>query len=197
MPDSPIIDIGGLLIAQDDKRWRTKLLGRSSETTIGAAGCVVTAVAIAERALGHRAGSTPVDVMERGLRRPGVWAPGAAGAHVPELVRAQGLTVGADLDGPGKVAHTKDLKALILECLQAKGVALVCVDHDKDKPGGDEIGDHWGTIVEVDVANDVAAMVDPATCDVEPLIWRTLSGAVTWGKAQKTYRATRAITVFR
>lgn len=193
-----MIDVGGLVLWQGErKRWGPKLLGRSATVTFAQAGCVVTAVAIAERALGHRAGSTPTDVNARGLARPGVFAAGSAGANVPELIRAQGLTVGADLDGPGKVADTKSLKVAILEAVKAGGVAIVCVDHDRDKPGGDEIGDHWGTIVDVDVENDVAALVDPATGDIEPLVWRTLSAPVMWGNVVKPYVATRAITVFR
>jgi hypothetical protein len=184
-------------LCQSDPQWAGILLGRSPTVSIGEQGCAVTAVAIADRALGSRAGATPPEVCRRGRARSGVWAPGKAGAVMTELIRAQGLVVGVDFDGPGKVAGTKTLKAAIYECVRDGGVAVVCVDHDKGKPNGDDIGDHWGTITAIDLAGDTATLIDPATGQEVQIVWRTLVGVTEWSGKPKTLTVTRAITVFR
>ena len=160
----------------------------------GAVGCVVTALAQTRRALGERAGAMPLDVQAAGLRRPGVWAPGSSGANVPELVRAQGLTVGADLDGPGKVADVPRLREAIEDCLHHGGVALVAVDHDRTR-GGDDIADHWCSAHRLEVGR--LWMADPATARVESVDWETLSGPVMWGRKQRVYQVVRVVTVYR
>jgi len=182
------------VLRQSDGRWAKRLLGRSSSTTIGSSGCTVTAVAQALRVLGVRAGATPLDVQAHGVNRPGVWAEGAAGAVVSELARAQRLTVGEDT-GAGHVAPVQPLRALILSCLDSGGVALVCVDHDHNAPGGDDIGDHWVLAIGADA--DSLWVADPATGEVETLQLRTLTGPVLWGKRAKVYSVVRAVTLFR
>ena len=157
-------------------------------------GCVVTSVAQARRILGERAGAMPLDVQAAGLSRLGVWSPGASGCNVAELVRAQGLEVGADLDGPGKVADVARLREAIDDCLRRGGVALVAVDQDSTR-GGDAIADHWGCAYRVEV--DRLWMTDPATARVESLDWQTLAGPVRWGRVARPYQVVRVITVFR
>ena len=168
-------------------------VGRGSET-FGNVGCTVTSVAQARRILGERAGALPLDVQAAGLLRDGVWDPGASGANVPELVRAQGLTVGVDADGPGKVAPVDRLRVIIEDCLRRGGVALVAVDHDSTR-GGDAIADHWGCAYRVEVER--LWMTDPATARVESLDWETLAGPVKWGRKVRPYRVVRVVTVYR
>ena len=184
------------VLRQGDPRWSKRTLGNSATVTIASAGCVITSVAMACRVLGVRAGATPLDVMARGIQRPGVWAKGAAGCVVPELVRAQsGLEVGEDLPGAGAAAPTQPLRKLILEALDKGGVALVCVDTDRDA-GGDVTGEHWCLATEAD--GDTLWLADPATGKIESLMLRTLSGSVRWGaRTTKAYSVVRAISVFR
>jgi hypothetical protein len=136
----------------------------------------------------------PLDVQAAGLARLGVWAPGASGANVPELVRAQGLTVGEDADGPGRVVPVDRLRVILEDCLRRGGVALVAVDHDSTR-GGDAIADHWGCAYRVEVGR--LWMTDPATARVESLDWETLAGPVRWGRVSRPYQVVRVITVFR
>ena len=183
------------ILRQGDPRWGKRTIGRSASTTIGAAGCVLTSVAMACRVLGVRAGATPLDCQARGVQRPGVWADGAAGCVVPELARAQGLTVGEDIPGAGAAAPTQPLRKLILEALDAGGVALVCVDTDR-ATGGDVTGEHWCLATEAD--SDTLWICDPATGGLERIVLRTLSGSVRWGKAKtKAYSVVRAVSLFR
>jgi hypothetical protein len=170
-----------------------KAVGRGTQA-FSAVGCVVTSVAQARRILGERAGALPLDVQAAGLQRLGVWSPGASGCNVPELVRAQGLEVGADLDGPGKVADVPRLREAIDDCLRRGGVCLVAVDHDKTR-GGDAIADHWGCAYRVEV--DRLWLTDPATARVESLDWESLCGPVRWGRTTRVYQVVRVITVFR
>ncbi len=170
-------------------------VGRGLEV-FGNVGCVVTSVAMALRHLGVRAGAMPLDVQAAGLRRPGVWAPGSSGCNVPELVRAQdGLTVGEDMDGAGKVASVDRIAPLILDCLTRGGVVLAAVDYDAASPKGDPLGDHWVTIHGLE--GDDLLLADPATARTERLLCPTLAGPVRWGEKVRPYRVTRAITVFR
>jgi len=136
----------------------------------------------------------PMDVQAAGLQRLGVWAPGASGANVPELVRAQGLTVGEDADGPGRVVPVDGLRHILEDCLRRGGVALVAVDHDSTR-GGDAIADHWGCAYRVEVGR--LWMTDPATARVESLDWQALAGPVRWGRVSRPYQVVRVVTVFR
>ena len=162
----------------------------------GAVGCVITSVAMALRFLGVRAGATPTTVQTAGLARHGVWADGASGCVVPELVRAQtGLTVDVDADGPGVAAPVDRLSPLILDCLSGGGVALVSVDYDAGVKGGDAIGDHWVCAYAAD--DDWLHVADPATAKVERLDRTTLSATVMWGRRRRPYVVVRAVTIFR
>lgn len=169
-------------------------VGRGS-AVFGAVGCVVTSIAQARRILGERAGATPLDVQAAGLARDGVWAPGSSGAVVTELVRAQGLEVGVDLDGPGKVADPDALRSALVDCLTRDGVCLGAVDHDSALPKGDPIADHWTCIYAVD--GDDVWMTDPATARRERISLETLAGPVMWGRRRRDYRLVRVVTVYR
>ena len=170
-------------------------VGRGS-AGCAAVGCVVTSVAMALRFLGVRAGATPMTVQTAGLARLGVWAPGASGCVVPELVRAQkGLTVGVDADGAGIAAPVDRLSPLILQTLSSGGVALLSVDYDASVKGGDSIGDHWVCAYAADDA--WLYLADPATAKVEKIGRTTLAATVMWGRRRRPYVGARAVTVFR
>jgi hypothetical protein len=170
-------------------------VGRGAQKC-GAVGCVITSVAMALRFLGVRAGATPTTVQTAGLARHGVWAEGASGCVVPELVRAQtGLAVDVDADGPGVAAPVGRLSPLILDCLSAGGVALVSVDYDAGVRTGDAIGDHWVCAYAAD--DDWLYVADPATAKVERLDRTTLAASVMWGRRRRPYVVARAVTVFR
>jgi hypothetical protein len=170
-------------------------VGRGNQKC-GAVGCVITSVAMALRYLGVRAGATPTTVQTAGLARPGVWAPGASGCVVPELVRAQtGLAVGVDADGPGIKAPVDRLSPLILDTLAGGGVALLSVDYDAGVRGGDSIGDHWVCAYAAD--DDWLYLADPATAKVEKIDRTTLAATVMWGRRRRPYVGARAVTVFR
>lgn len=179
---------------QGDPRWARTLLGRGL-ATFALAGCVATSTAELRRILGERAGATPLDVQAAGLARPGVWAPGASGANVPELVRAQGLTVGVDLDGPGRVADPDVLRSAVADCLIRGGVCLGAVDYDRALPHGDPLADHWTCLYALD--GDDLCMTDPATARREKISWETLAGPVSWGRRRRDYRLVRVVTAFR
>jgi len=170
-----------------------RTVGHGTET-FGNVGCVVTSVAQARRILGERAGAMPLDVQAAGLRRVGVWGPGSSAANVPELVRAQGLAVGEDADGPGRVVPVDRLRILIEDALRRGGVVLVAVDHDSTR-GGDAIADHWGCAYRVEVGR--LWLTDPATARVESVDWETLAGPVRWGRRERMYQVVRVVTVFR
>jgi hypothetical protein len=174
--------------------WGSMTVGRG-KALFGAVGCVVTSVAQARRILGERAGATPLDVQAAGLARNGVWGPGASGAVVSELVRAQGLDVGVDLDGPGRVAAPDVLRSAVIDCLLHGGVCLGAVDHDSALPSGDSVADHWTCIYAVD--DDNLWMTDPATARRERISFEALSGPVSWGRRRRDYRLVRVVTVFR
>ena len=159
-------------------------------------GCVVVSVAMALRYLGVRAGASPLQVQAAGLMRPGVWAPGASGCVVPELVRAQtDVEVGEDADGAGKVAPIERLRSLLTDTIAAGGVVMVAVDTDAHLPSGDPTAEHWGTIFAID--GDDALMADPATAKVERLPLDSLSAGVRWGRRVRRYTVVRAVTVWR
>ena len=170
-------------------------VGRGNQKC-GAVGCVITSTAMALRLLGVRAGATPTTVQAAGLARHGVWADGASGCVVPELVRAQtGLAVDVDADGPGVAAPVGRLSPLILDCLSAGGVALVSVDYDAGVRTGDSIGDHWVCAYAAD--DDWLYVADPATAKIERLDKTTLAATVMWGRRRRPYVVARAVTVFR
>ena len=170
-------------------------VGRGNQKC-GAVGCVITSTAMALRLLGVRAGATPTTVQAAGLARHGVWAEGASGCVVPELVRAQtGLTVDVDADGPGVAVPANRLSPLILDTLSAGGVALVSVDYDAGVRTGDAIGDHWVCAYAAD--DDWLYVADPATAKVERLDKTTLAATVMWGRRRRPYVIARAVTVFR
>ena len=170
-------------------------VGRGNQKC-GAVGCVITSTAMALRLLGVRAGATPTTVQAAGLARHGVWAEGASGCVVPELVRAQtGLTVDVDADGPGVAVPANRLSPLILDTLSAGGVALVSVDYDAGVRTGDAIGDHWVCAYAAD--DDWLYVADPATAKVERLDRTTLAASVMWGRRRRPYVIARAVTVFR
>jgi hypothetical protein len=114
---------------------------------------------------------------------------------VTELVRAQGLEVGVDLDGPGKVADPDALRRALVDCLTRGGVCLGAVDHDSSVKGGDPIADHWCCIYAVD--GDDVWMTDPATARRERISLETLAGAVMWGRRRRDYKLVRVVTVYR
>ena len=178
---------------QGSPPWGRQSVGRGKET-FGRVGCVATSIAQLMRVLGARVGASPLDVQAAGLKRLGVWTPGQSGANVPELVRAQGLDVGEDLDGPGRVADVARLKVAIEDCLRRGGVCLVAVDHDKTR-GGDAIADHWGNAHRLEAGR--LWFSDPATARVESVDWQTLAGPVKWGRATRVYQVVRVVTVFR
>lgn len=164
--------------------------------TFALVGCVVTSVAMALRFLGVRAGASPLQVHAAGLLRPGVWAPGASGCVVPELVRAQtDLEVGTDMDGAGRVASVERLRPLLVDAIRAGGVAMVAVDYDAHSPTGDATAEHWCCAFGLDGADLLIA--DPATSKVERLPLVTLSAGVRWGRRERRYTVVRAVTVFR
>lgn len=170
-------------------------VGRGAQKC-GAVGCVITSTAMALRLLGVRAGATPTTVQAAGLARHGVWAEGASGCVVPELVRAQtGLTVDVDADGPGVAVPVGRLSPLILDCLSAGGVALVSVDYDAGVRTGDAIGDHWVCAYAAD--DDWLYVADPATAKIERLDRTTLAATVMWGRRRRPYVVARAVTIFR
>lgn len=171
-------------------------VGRGSQT-FGHVGCVVTSVAMALRFLGVKAGAQPLDVQAAGLARPGVWAEGSS-CVVPDLIRAQkGLTVGEDVPGAGALVPPGPdvLRPLLLGCFERGGVALVCVDYDRDLPAGDPTGEHWCCARGVE--GDRLRLADPATAKDESVDLFTLSGPVHWGSVVRPYVVVRVITIYR
>ena len=105
-----------------------------------------------------------------------------------------GLVHGKDVDGVGKNASVPDLQAAIMDALKRGGAALICVDHDSTRKGGDPLGDHWLTAYAVE--GEKLMVTDPASTGTTWLHWNTLSGPSKWGHVVRDYRVTRAVTVF-
>jgi hypothetical protein len=184
------------VIWQGQQPHGQQLLGRG-KLTFGVAGCVVTAIAQAMRILGVKAGCTPLEVQASGLLAKDCWAKNSSSVNIPNLISAQkSLKYGVDLDGPNKVADIAKLKYQLVQCLNAGGVALLQVDHDRKKKGGDTVGDHWTCAYAVNVSTDELFITDSATAKHEILSFEKMAGDVFWGQHKKEYVATRLITIF-
>ena len=169
---------------------------------VGKLGCVPSATAMALRLLGAKAGATVVEVMEAAKRARDKVYPDPerpASAVVPELVRAQkGLIVGEDVPGAGVLVPPGPdvLRPLLLQCFARGGVALVCVDYDRDLPAGDPTGEHWCCARGVEPFGRLY-LADPATAKDESVDLATLSGPVHWGSVVRPYVVVRVVTVYR
>ena len=184
----------GPVLWQGSAPWGSVPVGLGAETH-GAVGCLSTAVAQLLRIMGSRAGATPLHVKDMALAAGGVYADGKSGAVVTALVDAMvGLVHGVDVDGVGKVASVPDLQSAIIDALRRGGAALVCVDHDSMRRGGDPLGDHWIAAYAVD--GERLLVADPASTGTTSLDWATLAGPSRWGRVTRDYRVTRAVTVF-
>jgi hypothetical protein len=155
---------------------------------VGKAGCVLTAIAMALRHFGAKAGATPLDVNNAGLLNK-AFAENSSSAFVRKLINSQkDLVAGDDVSGEDFV-----LNELIHDTLNQKGVVLAHVDYD-EKIGGDSTGEHWVLIFQHRGSEFVAA--DSATATNITMDEKTLSALVLWKTKEKRYKVKRIIPIY-
>lgn len=182
------------VIWQGAKPHGNQFVGNGLES-FRAVGCVVTCVAMACRYLGARAGATPIDVNNKGIKL-GAFAKNSSACTVRDLIDSQGCIIsGNDLPGAGRYSSVDDLRPFIETTIQRGGVCLLHVDYDS-KTGGDEIGDHWICAFAIDTNSREILCGDPATARTESLSLDTLSAVVSWQNKKKPYLVRRAVAIF-
>ncbi len=180
------------ILRQANKLWSTTPLGKSTEFTIGEAGCMLTSLTMAVNTLTHdeitpdvaqaaalnyspNTFSGPELVLEK--------AADALGVRAPESERIH------DTDSSGRKPTAAQLSANISAALRNKGMAIVHVAKDFSATG-----EHFllvykkkgGMFVAADPAPGADVLIDP----------KTLTGKSDWGYKVFDYRIVGSAPVY-
>jgi len=192
-------------LCQSDPKWKDSLLWFSSSSSIGAKGCGLTGAAQLQREFGIRLDATPLtaqaDAIARfralggnasllpAIRLP-VTHPFQPGVNIvwATAFDSLGMRISPCVD---QSAGLKAMRGAILGALLTGGRAMLNVDHDEHRKGGDPEGDHYVTALRLDVDRIVYA--DPADGAEWSLPVGTLTGPATWGSRTFAVRGVRAV----
>ena len=175
-------------LCQGDARWRSEILGDSTHTTIGQAGCLLVCVAeAAQRMIGAEADPRPLNTAGRVHR-----CFSGASAIVDKLAKVAGLACGPRIAGDVGV-----MRSVIVQSLLAKSTVLLHVDYDSAKPGGDAAADHW--VLALSVSPDAKIIyADPATGKRGHISMASLSAPSGWRDARVySVRGLRVLTALQ
>jgi hypothetical protein len=170
------------ILKQKDPLWAKVKLGKTT-LTVGAAGCLATCYAQALRALGIDETATPATVVAAC-----VTANGFLRAGIVQPVLSKALGIHAD-DVVTAVQTAQVMRAVIVKGLE-RGVVILHVDHDHDRAGGDDDGDHF--VLATRIEGDRIYYCDPATGSECWLDLRTMSGMAEWGDPRRRYEVRSA-----
>lgn len=185
-------------LCQSSAPWGPMLLGLSTTTTYGRAGCLATTMAELCRMLGIDAAATPQTIVETAIAR---WRAGGskqdampfiklpadekkgrepgANAVTVDVGRANGLLIGDRLDAGGpKGVGVKGLIDAFIKAQAAGGFAIAHVD--TDAADADHNGKHWVTLDHG--VGPVVIYRDPAIGAAGQLSATTGEGPAGWGK---------------
>lgn len=161
---------------QSDKHWSGVTLGEGP-STIGRGGCLLCCLTMAARELGTRPSLLPVHANLEFLD--------AGAFHGDALViHLAAPTIGLDAPLADRVKAPPGSGALrdaVEDAIFAGGLAILHVDHDGDRPGGDADGDHF--VLAHKIEGNRLHCLDPAVGRVL-LSWPGLESVsdVVWGK---------------
>lgn len=162
---------------QADNRWSQITLG-AGPSTIGRGGCLLTCLSMAARILGTRPSLIPPHA-NKAFQDASVYDGDRLRIHdaAPVLGLLAPLSERV-ASSPGD-AHIKDA---IRDAFGADGLAILHVDYDGNKPGGDVGGDHF--ILAVEKQPSAIICYDPAVGRVS-LSWPLLEGLAVWSKTDR------------
>lgn len=167
---------------QADGRWSSIRLG-GGPSTIGRGGCLLTCLTMAARILGTRPGLIPPHANK---------AFQDAKAFDGDLLRIHDAAPVLGLLAPLServVGHPGDtqIKDCVRDALGVDGLAIMHVDHDATRIGGDASGDHF-ILARLIQGGAFLVCLDPAVGRVS-LTWPELEGVAVWGKNdRRVYR---------
>lgn len=178
-------------LRQGAPQWRQTLVGLGNDT-FHRSGCLVVALTQIARHMGVVDPTfSPLDLNDDGKAR---------GAFHGSRAIIPGLALCANLQAPAAMrvdaktgASSKALTDCLLATLEAGWCALVQVDHDSSKPGGDEAGDHWIAALASRAGEVICA--DPATGRVVQLDPVMLRGLSEWPSGVRLYEVRAVVPV--
>ena len=165
------------LLYQADSRWSTILLG-AGPSTIGRGGCLLCCLTMAARRLQTRPALIPPHANKQ-FQDAAVYDGDRLRIHDAAPVLGLLAPLSERVMGRPGDPHIKDA---IRDAFGADGLAVLHVDYDGEKPGGDVDGDHFVLAVELTPTSVVC--LDPAVGRVT-LSWPVLEGVAVWGKVDR------------
>lgn len=176
---------------QSDRHWASLTLGEGP-ATIGRGGCLLLCLTMAARILGTRPSILPVHANLEFLD--------VNAFHGDALViHLAAPTLGLDAPLKERVKAPPGsgvLRDATEDALFSGSLAILHVDHDGDRPGGDVDGDHF--ILAHRIEGNRLLCMDPAVGRVS-LTWPGLesAGEVLWGKEDRRKYHTIAVRPVR
>lgn len=187
-----------VVLAQGDVRWRGLQLGNGA-LRVGGHGCLLVALTQAVRELKVQPDALPPHVQEA-CRRARAFGPASSNLTLPTAAEAVGLSspLRARVDSEDASVLARALE----QALETGGLAILQVDHDRDRAGGDMPPDHFVLATGFRTSGIGGrlelAVLDPATGREELLLWPTLTGNVRWSALDvRTYRVLSVRPVHR
>ena len=162
---------------QADSRWSTITLG-AGPSTIGRAGCLLVCLVMAARRLQTRPALIPPHA-NKAFQDAAVYDGDRLRVHDAAPVLGLVAPLSERVTGNPGSAQIKDT---VRDAFGADGLAILHVDYDGDKPGGDIDGDHF--ILAVEMTPSSVVCLDPAVGRVV-LSWPMLEGLAVWGKTDR------------
>lgn len=176
-------------LRQGAPQWRQTLVGLGNDT-FHRSGCLVVALTQIARHLGVADRDyLPTDLNNDGKARGAFYG---SGAIIPSLALCAGLQSPSAMRVNAE-AGAKAMTDCLLATLEAGWCALVQVDHDSSKPGGDEAGDHWIAALASRAGEVICA--DPATGRVVQLDPVMLRGLAEWPSGVRLYEVRAVVPV--
>jgi hypothetical protein len=176
------------ILRQNDREWRADHLGEGV-ASIGRYGCLLVVLTQALIELGLEPQANPKDINAR-LKKARAFAPSSSSLVLPHAAAALGLT--SPLDARVDSADPAALVPAIETTLATGGLAVLHVDHDAARKGGDGAPDHFTLATALKAQPDGTvklANLDPATGREELLDWPALTGTVRWSDLdERRYR---------
>ena len=165
------------VLYQADSRWSQIALG-SGPSTIGRGGCLLVCLTMAARRLQTRPALIPPHANKQ-FQDAAVYDGDRLRIH--DAAPVLGLLAPLSERVTGQPGSTQ-IKDAVRDAFGADGLAILHVDYDGDKPGGDVEGDHF--ILAVEMLPSSIVCHDPAVGRVV-LSWPMLEGLAVWGKTDR------------
>lgn len=165
------------VLYQADSRWSQLRLG-DGPSTIGKAGCLLTCLTMAARILGTRPALIPPHA-NKAFQDAAVYDGDRLRVHDAAPVLGLLAPLSERVVGQPGDPHLKDA---LRDAFGQDGLAILHVDYDGTKPGGDVSGDHF--ILAAGWNPSTVLCNDPAVGRMS-LSWPLLEGLAVWGKTDR------------